>query len=63
MFPLSNLSLFADVTPGQLPACSVLSVILVAFWKNRQFHYGACGWYAVFQQLDVTDVTDLLTRT
>ncbi len=52
MFPLANLSFFAHVTIGQLPASTVLYVILVAFWKNRQFHYGACGWYELFQQLD-----------
>ena len=63
MFPLANLSFFANVTIGQLSASTVLYVILVAFWKNRQFHYGACGWYELFQQLDFAYATDIIVNT
>ncbi len=63
MFPLSNISLFAEVTIGQLPPCTVLYVMLVAFWKNRQYQYGVSGWYALFQQLDFTYVDDRIVTT
>ena len=63
MFPLSNISLFAEATISQLPACSVLYVILVAFWKNRQFYYGVSGWYELFQRLDFTYINDLIVKT
>ncbi len=48
MCPLSHMSLFADLSISQLPPCCVLYVIVVAFWKNRQFQYGAVGWYELF---------------
>ena len=57
----SDISLFVGVQIGQLPPCCVLYVILVAFWKNRQFHYGVPGWYDLFQQLDLAYVDEIIT--
>ena len=56
-----NISLFMETPIRQLPACCVLYVILVGFWKNREFHYGATGWYELFQQLDLEFVTEFIT--
>jgi hypothetical protein len=60
MSPFPNISLFAGVQISQLPACCVLYVILVAFWKNRQFHYGANGWYELFSQLEFGCVDEII---
>ena len=53
MSAFPHISFFVGTQISPLPACCVLYVMLVAFWKNRQFYYGATGWYELFQQRDV----------
>lgn len=57
-----NITLFQISQISQLPACSVLYVILVCFWKNRQTHYGAKNWYEVLRQLDLSFIDEIIIK-
>lgn len=58
---VSHLSVLGSVSISHMPACCVLYLMLVAFWKNRQTYYGATGWYELFQQLDRRVVDEVIT--
>ncbi len=51
MSEISKITLLGCVQISQLPACCVLYLILVSFWKNRQTFYGARGWYDLLRGL------------
>ncbi len=55
-----NLTLLGQTPISQLSASTVLYLILVSFWKNRHFHYGAKSWNEVIRQLDLGFIDEII---